>query len=1057
MKTIQILLIFCTFVGGGAGGAQPETRRLMLSGNGPSDAVEWNFEVTAGRRAGEKARIPVPSQWEQHGFGDYDYGTVPAKDKHKEDGIYQRGFVVPADWRGQRVRIVFEGAMTDTSVSINGQSAGPVHQGGFYRFHHDITDKVVFGGENRLEVRVSKDSENPTVEQAERQADYWVFGGIYRPVWLEARPPQAIEWTAIDAGADGGFRAKVHLEGSGAADRVVVQVAARDGGAVGSPMEAPVGAGGVVELAGMVAGVKPWSAEEPNLYQVEISLMKGDVVVHRTTERVGFRTLESRAGQGVFVNGRRITVKGVNRHCFRPASGRALDPQDSIADVKLIKSMNMNAVRCSHYPPDKAFLDACDELGLYVENEICTWQKPVLDTATAKRVIGQMIRRDVNHPSILWWANGNEGGWNTEADGDFAIWDIQQRPVLHPWEEFSGYQTKHYPTWERLQQDLADKYLVMPTEYLHGLFDGGHGAGLEDYWNAIISRPNGVGGFLWVLADEGIERTDRNREIDNWGINAPDGIVGPRHEKEASYLTAKDIFNPAQIAMKRLPGDFDGKIPVRNRYDFRNLSSVRFEWRLGGFNPAAGGFDLPGEEPGGEVQGPAVPPGETGILSIPLPQKWRNYSLLELHAKDAEGDELWKWSWPVPGYEAELPSPKIKSAGPAKAVARDGLLTVTAGGGAEFMFDATSGLLGKVSIDGSVIPLSGGPLLAGGEGQNRALMDAAKILKATASGSEGGNVAANAVDGRLETRWSQAGRDEWILLEFAEPTVVDALSIAWQHAKERKAKWMLELSEDGMTWTKAVEGASRPEHWDGDTHRFSARKAAFARLRCFGNDRNEWNSILELKVGGLKPMAQAARFTANHRMLESGACRIEAKSAGPFKSFAWTVHPDGLLDLEYCYEIDHPTAFHGITFDLPEDQIKSLSWTGQGPERVWANRMRGTWFGSFERGFRKLRPGIDYGYPHSAGYYADVRAAGILTKSGAIRLRSGREDTFLRIGTNDEGEKITTFWPEGGFSVLHAIPAIGNKFHKPGQIGPQSGMHAAPGEVSGKVSFRFEK
>ena len=169
-----------------------------------------------------------------------------------------------------------------------------------------------------------------------------------------------------------------------------------------------------------------------------------------------------------------------------------------------------------------------------------------------------------------------------------------KRPVLHPWEEFSGYQTKHYPTWERLQQDLADKYLVMPTEYLHGLFDGGHGAGLEDYWNAITSRPNGVGGFLWVLADEGIERTDRNREIDNWGTNAPDGIVGPRHEKEASYLTAKDIFCPVQIAMKRLPGDFDGKIPVRNRYDFRNLSGVEFEWRLSGFNPSSGKFVLPG-------------------------------------------------------------------------------------------------------------------------------------------------------------------------------------------------------------------------------------------------------------------------------------------------------------------------------------------------------------------------------------------------------------------------------------------------------------------------------
>ena len=126
-----------------------------------------------------------------------------------------------------------------------------------------------------------------------------------------------------------------------------------------------------------------------------------------------------------------------------------------------------------------------------------------------------------------------------------------------------------------------------------------------------------------------------------------------------------------------------------------------------------------------------------------------------------------------------------------------------------------------------------------------------------------------------------------------------------------------------------------------------------------------------------------------------------------------------------------------------------FSWTGQGPERVWANRMRGTRFGSFEREFRKLKPGIDYDYPHCAGYYADVRSAGIRTKSGNIQMLCHQDDTFLRIGTNDEGEKITTFWPEGDFSVLHAIPAIGNKFHKPDQIGPQSELASRAGRSAG--------
>lgn len=1021
--------------------ASPETERVYLSGKGPSDAVEWDFQISAGRRAGEQARIPVPSQWEQHGFGDYDYGSVPGKDKHKEDGHYQRKFTVPENWRGLRVRIVFEGSMTDTTVTINGQPAGPTHQGGFYRFHYDITDRIKFGAGNQLDVIVSKDSANPSVEEAERGADYWVFGGIYRPVWLEARPPQSIEWTAIDAKADGSFRAKVHVDGI--ADKVVARVMTRSGEAIGDPIEAPVKTGAPVEISGKFDKVSTWSAETPNLHQVEFSLMRGQEVIHRTTERFGFRTLEVRPGKGLFVNGTRITVKGINRHCFRPKSGRSLDPQDSIDDVKLIKSMNMNSVRCSHYPPDKAFLEACDQLGLYVESEICTWQKPVLDTPSARRLIGQMIRRDVNHPSILWWANGNEGGWNTEVDGDFAQWDIQQRPVLHPWEDFSGFQTKHYPTWDQLQTNLAGKSLVMPTEYLHGLYDGGHGAGLEDYWNAITASPIGVGGFLWVLADEGIERTDRNGEIDNWGTNAPDGIVGPHHEKEASYQTAKDIFCPVQIAMKRLPKDFDGKIMVRNRYDFRSLSGVEFKWRLGG------------DAPVGELSGPSVPPGETGILPIPLPSDWMDFRQLELHANDAEGNELWKWSWPVPGYEPELPSEKIFSNNPVKAIEHKGFLTVTAGGGAEFTFDASSGLLRTVLIDRKKIPLENGPRLADGGGNGNAAINAAKVLKVTASGSERGNVAANAIDGRMETRWSQPGRDEWLLLELETPTLLDAVAVSWQHAKERKSKWALELSDDGLKWSEAAGGESAPDHPDWDIKRFAGRKATFARLRCFGNDKNEWNSILEVKLGSLAPMKHASPFNVKSHQLEDGALRIDATSGGKFKSFAWTVHPDGVLDLEYRYQIDHPAAFHGITFDLPERDLIGFSWTGQGPERVWANRMRGTRFGSFEREFRKLKPGVGYAYPHCAGYYADVRFATVRTTTGGIYTVCHQDDTFLRIGTNDEGERIRTSWPEGGYSVLHAIPAIGNKFHKPDQVGPQSVPHPAAGSVSGKVSFRF--
>ena len=911
---------------GWAGG--PETWLLPLSGKGPADAVAWDFQVTGGRRAGEQAKLPVPSQWEQHGFGDYDYGTVPSRDKHKEDGRYQRRFTVPADWQGRRVRIVFDGVMTDTTVTINGHLAGPTHQGGFYRFHYDITDLLRFDAENQLEVLVSKDSANASVEEAERTADFWVFGGIYRPVWLEARPAQSIDWSAVDARADGSLRVKVALAGSGPADRVVARVLALDGTVMGSPLETAALDSGNAELTGRVTGVRPWSAEEPTLYQLELTLMEGTTVRHRVVERIGFRTMEVRPGEGVFVNGRRITVKGVNRHCFRPASGRALDPQDSIDDVRLIKEMNMNAVRCSHYTPDQAFLDACDELGLYVIDELCTWQRPTLDTPSARRLVGELIRRDVNHPSILWWANGNEGGWNTAVDGDYAQWDLQQRPVLHPWEQFSGFQTKHYPTWQRLQQDLAGPYLVMPTEFLHGLYDGGHGAGLEDYWNAITSRPNGVGGFLWSFADEGIARTDRNGQIDNWGTNAPDGILGPHHEKEASFLTIKDIFSPVQIAMRKLPAGFDGKIAVANTYNFRKLDTCVFTWWLERFGQAA-----PAAQ---KVASPAVPPGGTGELKLDLPADWRTAEVLCLRAADREGRELWTWRWAVNDAvtvarealaqrQLKPAPPPLKSTGQAK-------LSVTAG---DTGFEFDGGLLTGVRTPSGLLRLTNGPRLVG-----------------------------------------------------------------------------------------AGDRAGSP-------------------------------TIPEPKGGGVSPAPDA--FTVKQLHLDSGALRLEATSPGPFEAYAWTVHPDGLLDLEYRYRVDQPTAYHGITFDLPEDEILAWSWVGQGPERVWANRLRGTGFDLFDRKVAKLRPGVDYDYPQCPGFYAGVHQAALRTKSGTLHMACHQDGTFVRVGTNDEGNPVRTSWPAGNFSILHAIPAIGNKFQRPEVLGPQSEPHPAPGVVTGKVSFWFSK
>ncbi|MES2474520.1 MAG: glycoside hydrolase family 2 TIM barrel-domain containing protein [Verrucomicrobiota bacterium] len=1023
--------------------AAPTTERLYLSGKGPSDAVEWDFQVSAGRRAGEKAKIPVPSQWEQHGFGDYDYGSVPTKEKHKEDGLYHHTFTVPAAWKGSLIRIVFEGAMTDTTVKINGQQAGPMHQGGFYRFEFDITDKVRLGETNELEVLVSKDSANASVEAAERQADFWVFGGIFRPVWIEALPQQFIDWSSTDAQADGSLRAKVYLGGNGDADKLVTRVTTLEGKALGEPFTTRLTGSDPFEFSTQIPGVKPWSAESPQLYQLEYSLMKGDELIHRSTERIGFRTLEVRPGKGVFVNGSRITVKGVNRHSFRPETGRTLTEEQCYEDIRLIKSMNMNSVRSSHYPPDKVFLDACDELGLYVIDELCTWQKPMLDTPTATRLIHQIIRRDANHPSILWWANGNEGGWNTAVDGEFPRWDIQQRPVLHPWDPFSGFQTKHYPTWDQLNKLLAEDLLVMPTEFLHGLFDGGHGAGLEDFWKSITSKSNGVGGFLWVLADEGIARSDRNGAIDTWGINAPDGIVGPHHEKEASFFTIQDLFNPVQISLAKLPADFAGRIPVSNRYDFRDLASVRFEWKLIGRNAT--------ETVGGKLPELAAAPGKSAELAIPLPADWKKHSALQLTATDSDGQQLWTWSWAI--HPAGNSADAADSAAPLTVSANQGKILATLSSGSTFEFDATSGRLIQAATNGKAIPLSNGPRFVGASPSIALPFSPVPLINASASssGKSNGTAPGNAIDGKQESVWSQQGRDTWIQVELAKPAAIDHLAIAWQKSAERKASYALELSNDGKQWTEILRAESRPDQSGFEVSEFKQQPARFARVRLFGNNLNDWNSIHELKLGTrVEPKPNGV----THRM-DQGNLVIETNGQDNLENFRWTLHPEGSLDLAYRYRLDQAAPFHGITFDLAEKDILKFSWLGQGPHRVWRNRLRGTHFDRFELPFKALKPSHDFDYPHARGYFAGIHEAAILTTGGSFEMRPGQDDTFLRIGTNDEGEKIRTYWPDGDLSLLHGIPAIGTKFHAPESLGPQSQFNPAPGIVAGKVTFRF--
>lgn len=690
----------------------PETQIQFLSGHGSDDAVLWDFFCTDGRRSGEWTKIPVPSCWELQGFGTYQYG-MPFYGKAdppgiaKEQGKYKYTFKLPAEWEGRIIRLVFEGVMTDCSATINQRGAVKLHQGGFYRFKADVSDRVNFGKkENVLEVTVSKESENPQVNLAERRADYWNFGGIIRPVFIEALPAQFIDRVCIDAKADGQFIAELFM-GSALEGKYTLeaQLLDMDGRSVGNPLVEPLRPGSdKVQLKGIFSRIKTWTAETPFLYKVRFSLKDSISVKHIVTERFAFRTVEVRYGDGLYINGIKVLIKGVNRHSFRPETGRTLNKQANYDDVRLIKEMNMNAVRLSHYPPDPEFLDACDELGLYVMDELGGWHGKY-DTETGKLLIREMVTRDANHPCIIWWSNGNEGGWNTELDGEFTPWDIQKRPVLHPQGNFGGFETMHYRSYGESQEYMRKPEIYMPTEILHGLYDGGLGAGLWDYWEMMRNHPRCAGGFLWVFADEGVLRTDQNGRIDNCGNYGADGIVGPHHEKEGSFYTVREVWCPVQIAETSLPEGFSGKLTIENRYDFTPLDQCRFEWELVSFAKPSENKAGHTIISSGKLNGPSLLPHTTGELNLSLPEYWKKAEALMLTAYDSFGKSLWTWSWPI---LTACPVNKTKNEQALSVEKTDSLYSIKTGNLTLF-FNSMTGELAGVSKEGKSLSFGQGP------------------------------------------------------------------------------------------------------------------------------------------------------------------------------------------------------------------------------------------------------------------------------------------------------------------------------------------------------------
>ncbi len=759
-----------------------DTETLYLSGTDSEHTIDWEFYCSGGRQSGYWTYIPVPSNWELHGFGTYNYGHD--QPKADETGQYKHSFKLPANWKEKRIYLIFEASMTDTEAWVNKKSVGPMHQGGFYEFQYDVTDLVRFDSVNEFEVTVHKMSSDPSVNSAERDADYWVFGGIFRPVLLKAFPKQHIVRTAIDAEADGKLEIHTYLEGIGSEITIQGQVHTLDGKPVGEAFSVGVPEGkSQALLSTLITGYETWTAETPHLYQVLLSLRKGGQILHTTSERFGFRTFEVRHRDGLYLNGQKIKLKGVNRHSFWPESGRATSAKQSLVDVNLIKDMNMNAVRMSHYPPDRHFLDACDSLGLYVLDELGGWQKPPYDTAVGKKLVREVVIRDVNHPSVLFWDNGNEGGWNTELDEEFAIYDPQKRPVLHPWELMSGIDTKHYTDFDTAQE-IVERDIFMPTEFLHGLYDGGSGAGLSVFWEELIQpEPLGAGAFLWVLVDEGVVRTDQGGRIDVDGNHAPDGILGPFGEKGGSYSAVKEIWSP--VFLKQMDHLAKGlKITMENRFDFINLKDCLFEWKLIEFPLPDSAQTNDILHASGTARGPDIAPHQTGSISLELGENWSQSDALFLTAYDPRGRELWTWTRPLNGSRL-IPGRIVTSdGGPIGAMEDSQHLSITAAG-TRFVFSKADASLVTLVREGREYSLANGP---------RSLQGSSQVNKFEHRPDERGHLITASLSGGLKQLEWIVLPSGWLRLSYSySPTGEhDFLGISFDYpeALVRGVKWL---------------------------------------------------------------------------------------------------------------------------------------------------------------------------------------------------------------------------------------------------------------------------
>ena len=590
----------------------------------PVDFYKLDYDVSAWKE------IPVPSNWEMQGYGTpiYTNITYPFKrdfprvtdtpDDHswtafsQRDpvGSYRREFTVPEGWAGRKIYLLFAGVNSAYYVWVNGQKVG-YSQDSRMTAEFDIT-RQLRPGQNTIAVEVYRWSDGSYLEDQ----DFWRMSGIFRDVTLVARTPVHLRDFQVKTSFDPAYQNATfklnatvqNLDARSDAAMLEAKLLDASGATVFTAtrkMSIAAGKEHELEIDQPVTAPKKWSAETPYLYKLLLTLKDSKGTVLETIPwRVGFRQSEIKGNQILF-NGKKLIIKGVNRHEFDPDLGQVMTRESMITDIRLMKQNNVNAVRTCHYPNVNEWYDLADEYGLYIldeanveshgygSNEI----QPISNGEEYRDAIVDRLRRtierDKNHASIIGFSLGNEAGyganfvaarqWAKEHHPEFYI-------IYEPGNSIHGDALS--PMYTKPQNIVAyyDKYgngrPFFEIEYAHAM--GNSTGNFQQYWDVTDAQPWAHGGFIWDWVDQGLRRKGPyGRDLwayggdfgdkpndDNFNTN---GLVLPDRTPHPGLTEVKKSYASIKTEAVDLPA---GKVRVRNKYNFATLDFVHGSWVL---------------------------------------------------------------------------------------------------------------------------------------------------------------------------------------------------------------------------------------------------------------------------------------------------------------------------------------------------------------------------------------------------------------------------------------------------------------------------------------------